>query len=76
VAKEVDTVEVQPGTGLTYGWRQGTWVEGDDHDPATADVTIDAGPEALDVVIALEARHDGTAVWGDRVEWSIRRTWT
>jgi hypothetical protein len=97
VAKEVDTVEVQPGTGLTYGWRQETWVEGDDHDPATvsagavattsltrrewsvaatADVTIDAGPEALDVVIALEARHDGTAVWGDHIERSIRRTWT
>jgi putative CocE/NonD family hydrolase len=74
VAKEVDTVEVQPGTGLTVATTSLTRREWSV--AATADVTIDAGPEALDVVIALEARHDGTVVWGDRVERSIRRTWT
>ncbi len=35
VSRHVDTVELQPERGpLTYRWRQDTWVEGDDADPA------------------------------------------
>ena len=34
MSRAVESIEVQPGTGpLTYGWRQDTWVDGDDADP-------------------------------------------
>ncbi|HEY5727237.1 MAG TPA: CocE/NonD family hydrolase [Acidimicrobiia bacterium] len=33
VSRAVESIEVQPGTALTYGWRQDTWVDGNSADP-------------------------------------------
>jgi hypothetical protein len=87
VAKEVDTVEVQPGTGLTYGWRQRTWAEGEDADPsavragaaATTSLTRTGWSVAATVDVAITAGAEAlqvamelTAVHDGELVWEDR----